>query len=233
MLPENFAAQIIYEDNHLIAVSKLPLQRVQPDPSGPESLELWLKEYIRQKYSKPGEVFLGVIHRIDRPVSGVVLFARTSKALVRMNEMIRDRRIAKRYLAIVRNKPPEAAGTLIHHIRRDPNSNKSYASDKPTEDSRPAELRYRLLVSGERYHLLEIELITGRHHQIRAQLSAAGWPIQGDIKYGFPRTNPGGVISLHSWKAEFEHPVTKEKLCLSAPPPTAGIWHIFGEIRNT
>ncbi len=208
---------IIYEDNHLLAVNKQCGDLVQPDPSGESALEDQVKAFIKVRDSKPGDVFLGVAHRIDRPVSGVVLFAKTSKALVRLNEMIRNRTIEKRYWAIVERSPAESEGELIHHISRDPKQNKSRATTNPTKTSKEARLKYKVLNRGTNYTLIEVELITGRHHQIRAQLSAIGTPIKGDLKYGARRSNPNGGISLHSRQMSFVHPVTKAESVIVAP----------------
>ncbi len=235
---------ILYEDNHVIVVNKAPGQLVQPDPSGePGALEELVKAYIKTKYDKPGKVFLGVVHRIDRPVAGAVLFARTSKALVRLNEMLREHtgKIRKTYWAIV-EKSPEGmnfppSGDLKHYITRNGKTNRSYASPTPQRgDAKEAILRYRTLggSDGNRYWLLEIDLITGRHHQIRAQLSAIGCPIKGDLKYGAARSNPDGSISLLARRLEFEHPVSRELITVTAPP-TAGdnLWAYFAEEFGT
>ncbi len=211
---------IIYEDNHLLVVNKLSGDLVQPDPSGTSALEDQIKSFIKIRDSKPGEVFLGVVHRVDRPVSGVVLFAKSSKALRRMNEQIRDRKVEKRYWALIATPPKESCGELVHHITRDTKQNRSRATLTPRPTSKEAKLRYEIVERGDRYALVEIELITGRHHQIRAQFSAIGSPIKGDLKYGARRSNPNGGISLHSRSMRFEHPVTKEQLTIIAPPPT-------------
>ncbi len=219
---------IIYEDNHLLAVNKRCGDLVQPDPSGASALEDQVKAFIKVRDAKPGEVYLGVAHRIDRPVSGVVLFAKTSKALVRLNEMIRNRQIEKRYWALVEQSPAESEGELIHHISRDPKQNKSRATTNPTKTSKEARLRYKVLGASKNYTLVEVELITGRHHQIRAQLSAIGSPIKGDLKYGARRSNPDGGISLHSRMMSFTHPVTKLKCEITAPTPAEdALWGYF------
>lgn len=221
---------IIFEDNHLIVVNKHSGDLVQPDPSGGSALENEIKSFIKVRDNKPGEVFLGVVHRIDRPVSGVVLFAKTSKALVRLNEMIKNRDISKYYWAITENRPQDKEGELTHYISRNPKSNTSRANDLPTKDSKQAVLRYKLLGSSDRYHLLEIELLTGRHHQIRAQLSKIGCSIKGDLKYGAKRSNPGGGISLHSRRMTFVHPVKKESLTITAPTPKQDkLWQFFAK----
>ncbi|MFI3304357.1 MAG: RluA family pseudouridine synthase [Rikenellaceae bacterium] len=219
---------IIYEDNHLLVVNKLCGDLVQPDPSGASALEDQVKAYIKIRDNKPGDVFLGVVHRIDRPVSGVVLFAKTSKALVRMNEQIRDRKVEKRYWALVELCPKEQRGELHHHITRDTKQNRSRATLSPRPNSKEARLNYEVLAASKNYTLLEVELITGRHHQIRAQLSAIGSPIKGDLKYGARRSNPDGGISLHSRRMSFTHPVTKEAMTIIAPTPAEdGLWSYF------
>ncbi len=222
------AEDIIYEDNHLLLVNKRCGDLVQPDPSGASALENEIKEFIRIRDKKPGAAYLGVVHRIDRPVSGVVLFAKSSKALVRLNEQIRERKIEKRYWALVEQRPMEPQGELIHYISRDQKRNKSRATTTPRPTSKEAILRYKVLGNSKNYTLLEIELVTGRHHQIRAQLSAIGSPIKGDLKYGSRRSNYDGGISLHSRKIIFTHPVTQEPLIISAPTPsTDALWSYF------
>lgn len=229
----NFTAdRILYEDNHLMVVNKLAGELVQPDPSGSEGLEDTIKEFIRRRDGKTGNVFIGVVHRIDRPVSGAVLFAKTSKALARLNEMVRNREIKKTYWAVTENRPVESEGSLTHYLLRDGKTNKSKACDKPTGESKEARLNYRLRGSSDRYHLLEIELITGRHHQIRAQLAKIQCPIKGDLKYGARRSNPDGSISLHSRSLEFVHPVRKEPLKVTAPVPEGDkLWEVFSCIE--
>lgn len=219
---------IIYEDNHLIAVDKHAGDLVQSDPDGTTSLEEQVKQYIKKRDGKPGEVFLGVAHRIDRPVSGVVLFAKTSKALARLNEMIRNREIAKTYWAITEEAPAQEEGTLKHYIVRDGKTNLSRAYPAPRNDAKEALLRYRLAGVSANYKLLEVELITGRHHQIRCQLAKIGCPIRGDLKYGARRSNPGGGISLHSRSMSFTHPVRKEPVTITAPVPAGdNLWSFF------
>ncbi|MDR0511438.1 MAG: RluA family pseudouridine synthase [Rikenellaceae bacterium] len=218
---------ILYEDNHLLAVNKRAGDLVQPDPDGSTALETEIRAFLKHRGGKPGEAFLGVVHRIDRPVSGVVLFAKTGKALARLNAMLREGRIDKTYWAITERAPAETQGRLRHYIARDGRANISRAHEKPTPGSREALLDYRLLCSGERCHLLEIRLLTGRHHQIRAQLSAVGCPIRGDLKYGAARSNRGGGISLHSRATEFVHPVRNELLRIVAPPPGDNLWAFF------
>jgi 23S rRNA pseudouridine1911/1915/1917 synthase len=215
---------IIYEDNHIIAVNKMPSDIAQGDKTGDLTLADRVKEYIREKYGKKGEVFLGVVHRLDRPVSGVLLYARTSKALARLNALFREGGVQKLYWAVVREKPPKDEDTLTHFLTRNPKLNKSFASDRKTPASRQARLRYRLLCSLERYRVLEVELLTGRHHQIRAQLAAIGCHIKGDLKYGAERSNPGGGIHLHAREVSFTHPVRGKRLRIVADPPADAVW---------
>lgn len=219
--------QILYEDNHLIAVNKKASDLSQGDSSGDEPLDARIKRYLAVKYNKPGEVFLGVVHRLDRPVSGVVLYARTSKALARMNEIFRTREVRKIYWAVVSEKPPQAEGRLENYLRKNEKQNKSFVYNEPVEGTRRAELTYKLAGVSERYYLLEIELHTGRHHQIRAQLAVAGMPVKGDLKYGAKRSNPDGSISLHARSLQFIHPVKKEEILIIAPLPQTGIWKLF------
>ncbi|HBS87155.1 MAG: RNA pseudouridine synthase [Bacteroidetes bacterium GWF2_38_335] len=220
-------SRILYEDNHLIAVNKKIGELVQGDDTGDDPMTVFLKEYIKIKYNKPGNVFLGVAHRIDRPVSGVVVFARTSKALTRLNAMFQEKTSQKTYLAIVKNKPPKDTDHLFHWMVRNQKQNKSYCHEKQVPDSKKAELIYTIKASSDNYHLLEIKLITGRHHQIRSQLSKIGCPIKGDLKYGFDRSNPDGGIDLHAYSIEFEHPVKKEPLKIVAPLPEGALWRFF------
>lgn len=210
---------ILYEDNHLLVVNKRAGQLVQPDPSGDTALEEEIKAYLKIRDQKPGNVFLGVVHRIDRPVSGAVLFAKTGKALVRMNEEVKNRKIKKIYWALTENRPQQEAGELVHHLVRDGKTNRSRVFDRPTEASKEARLRYRVLAQSAHYYLLEVDLETGRHHQIRAQLSKIGCPIRGDLKYGARRSNRDGSISLHARSIEFIHPVRKERMVITAPVP--------------
>lgn len=211
--------EILFEDNHIIAVNKGNHDLVQGDKTGDDSLDRVLKGYIKKKYNKQGEVFLGVVHRLDRPVSGVVLFARTSKALTRLNELFRENKVKKTYWALVKNAPTVPEGTLIHFMKRNQKQNKSYCFSEETADTKRAELDYKLIGHSDTFSLLEINLKTGRHHQIRSQLAAIGCPVKGDLKYGFPRSNSYGGIALHSRKIEFIHPVTKENIALVAEPP--------------
>ena len=218
---------VVYEDNHLLGVSNRPGESVQGDKTGDEPMSEALKGGLKEKYNKPGNVYLGVIHRLDRPVGGLVLFAKTSKALSRMNELFRTGDVSKRYWAVVTARPPKHSDTLEQYLVRNESQNKSYVARQgaATPGAKLARLSYRLLASGEHYHLLEIELHTGRHHQIRCQLAALGCPIKGDLKYGAPRSNPGGSISLLSRQISFTHPVSKEALTLTAPVPDERLWH--------
>lgn len=219
---------ILYEDNHLLVVNKHCGDLVQPDPSGESALEDRIKAFIKARDRKPGEVFLGVVHRIDRPVSGAVLFAKTSKALVRLNEMIREGRIRKVYWALTENRPEAEEGTLRHYILRDGRTNRSKACDAPRPEAKEGRLSYRVVGAGTHYTLLEVELLTGRHHQIRAQLAKIGCPIRGDLKYGARRSLPGGGISLHSRRMEFDHPVRHESVAVTAPVPAGdNLWAYF------
>ena len=222
--------RILYEDNHVLVVNKLAGELVQPDPDGTSALENEVKDFLKKRDSKPGAVFLGVVHRIDRPVSGAVMFAKTSKALARLNEMIKNRTVEKRYWAIVEELPDPTEGSLTHYISRDGRTNRAHVYSSPKGDAKEARLSYKHLASSRNYHLLEVDLHTGRHHQIRAQLAKIGSPIRGDLKYGAARSNPGGGISLHSRSIAFEHPVTHEHLTVTAPPPTDdNLWKFFGE----
>lgn len=220
--------QVLYEDNHIIAVNKTGNEIVQGDKTGDAPLSDLVKAYIKKKYNKPGEVFLGVTHRLDRPTSGVVLFARTSKALARLNKLFQGKNdIKKSYWAVVDKAPNPSKGTLHHWITRNTKQNKSYASSTQQANSKEASLSYQLIASSDKYHLLEIDLHTGRHHQIRAQLAAIGCRIKGDLKYGFPRSNPDGGIHLHARKIEFIHPVSKENISITAPVPNDVLWEYF------
>lgn len=219
---------ILYEDNHLMVVNKHCGDLVQPDRDTDDALETEIKAMIKVRDHKPGEVFLGVVHRIDRPVSGAVVFAKTSKALVRLNEMIREGRIHKVYWALTEATPDPESGELRHYILRDGRTNRSRACDAPKGDAKEARLRYATLGAGTNYTLVEVELLTGRHHQIRAQLSKIGCPIKGDLKYGARRSNPDGGISLHSRRVEFVHPVRKEPVSVTAPVPAGdNLWAVF------
>jgi 23S rRNA pseudouridine1911/1915/1917 synthase len=219
--------KVLYEDNHLIIVDKSCGEIVQADPSGDVPLEQTVKDYLKKKYDKPGAVFLGVVHRLDRPVSGIVVFARTTKAQLRLNHMFKEKLIQKTYWAVVKDLPPDEAGTLTHYIVRNTKDNRSDACLEEWRDSKKAVLHYRHIASSDRYHLLEIDLETGRHHQIRCQLAAIGCSIRGDLKYGYPRSNPNGGISLHARRIRFKHPVKDEKIDLIAPLPDDPYWKIF------
>jgi 23S rRNA pseudouridine1911/1915/1917 synthase len=219
---------IIFEDNHIIAVNKTHHDLVQKDATGDLSLDDKVRQYIKMKYNKPGDVFLGVVHRLDRPVTGVVLFARTSKALTRLTQMFRDGDMKKTYWAIVKNKPPRDADRLVHHMVRNTKQNKSYCNEAPRPASKEAALNYRIIGKSDHYYLLEIGLETGRHHQIRAQLAHIGCPIKGDLKYGFPRSNPDGGISLHAREIRFIHPVTRIEIQITAGLPEGDrLWAAF------
>ena len=217
--------QILHEDNHILIVNKRVGDIVQGDKTGDKPLSDVVKEYIKDKYNKPGEVFLGVVHRLDRPTSGVVVFARTSKALTRMNELFSNRETQKTYWAVVKNKPSKATDKLVHYLKRNEKNNTSKAHIKEVPDSKLASLDYTIIKELQNYYALEINLHTGRHHQIRAQLSAIGCPIKGDLKYGFDRSNPDGGIHLHARKLVFTHPVSKEELEIIAPVPNEVVWN--------
>lgn len=216
---------VLYEDNHLIAVAKKAGDIVQGDKTGDVPLSDIVKAYLKEKYQKPGNVYLGVVHRLDRPVSGVVLFAKTSKALPRLNKMFAEHQaVRKTYLAIVANRPPQSEGTLMHWLTRNEKQNTARAYEREVPDSKKAILDYRVVAQSERYFLLEIELRTGRHHQIRCQLAKIGCPIKGDLKYGAPRSNPDGSISLHACRLWLEHPVSHLPISIEAPVPEDRLW---------
>jgi len=219
--------EILFEDNHIIIINKRPSDIVQGDKTGDSNLTDIVKEYIKKKYNKPGNVFLGLVHRIDRPVSGAVIFARTSKALTRLNEMLKSHEIKKTYWAVVKNKPPEWKACLIDYLIKNEKQNKTYVSEANHKNAVRAELNYALLAKSDHYYLLEIDLVTGRHHQIRAQLANIGCPVKGDLKYGFDRSNKDASIHLHSRKIEMQHPVKKETLEVVAPPPDDPVWNYF------
>ena len=218
---------VVYEDNHIIVVNKTASEIVQADKTGDTPLSETVKQYLKEKYQKPGNVFLGVTHRLDRPVSGLVIFAKTSKALTRLNEMFRAGEVKKTYWAVVKNAPKESEGELVHFLVRNEKQNKSYAYDKEVPNSKKAVLDYRLIGRSENYYLLEVDLKTGRHHQIRCQLATMGCPIKGDLKYGSPRSNPDGSICLHARRVRFVHPVSKELIELKAPLPEGNLWKGF------
>jgi 23S rRNA pseudouridine1911/1915/1917 synthase len=218
---------ILFEDNHLIAVNKAVSDIIQRDKTEDDSLEDKIKIFIAQRDKKPGKVFLGIAHRLDRPVTGVVIFAKTSKALVRMNEMFKKKEVRKIYWAIVKEKPPAVSGDLEHHLFRNQKMNKSFIRAKPGEDTKLASLSYKIIGKSDNYYLLEVELHTGRHHQIRAQLAHLGCPVKGDLKYGFPRSNKNGGISLHARSIRFIHPVRKQEIYIEAPAPQDDIFNVF------
>ena len=219
--------KVIYEDNHIIVVSKTASEIVQGDKTGDTPLSELVKHYLKEKYNKPGNVFIGVTHRLDRPVSGLVVFAKTSKALARLNEMFKNGDVHKTYWAIVKNCPQETEATLEHYLVRNEKQNKSYAYNREKPGAKKAILHYKLIGHSENYFLLEVDLKTGRHHQIRCQLAKIGCPIKGDLKYGFPRSNPDGSICLHARRVSFIHPVSKELIELEAPLPEGNLWNGF------
>ena len=223
----DIASRILYEDNHLIIINKLPGELVQGDESGDRTLADDVKAYLKEKYGKPGNVYLGIPHRLDRPTSGIVVYCRTDKALSRMTALFRTSDVKKTYWAIVDRAPERREGDLIHYITRSAANNKSIASAKEAKGAKIAKLSYRLLASSDKYHLLEIDLHTGRHHQIRAQLAAIGVHIKGDLKYGAQRSNPDGGICLHARRISFVHPIRKEELVITAPPPQGTLWDYF------
>ncbi|MBO4956164.1 MAG: RNA pseudouridine synthase [Muribaculaceae bacterium] len=218
---------VVYEDNHIIVVDKQPGEIVQADRTGDEPLVETVRRYLKEKYAKPGNVFCGVVHRLDRPTSGLVIFAKTSKALARLNDMLRNGQIHKTYRAITRNLPPQPQQRLVHYLTSVERNNKTYVSATPKEGAKKASLTYRLIGHSDRFHLLEINLETGRKHQIRAQLAAIGCPIRGDLKYGDKRSNPDGSISLQAYRIEFEHPVSHKPISLSAGTPADPLWQAF------
>lgn len=221
---------VVYEDNHIIIVNKASSEIVQGDKTGDKPLADIVKDYLKDKYQKPGNVFVGVTHRLDRPVSGLVIFAKTSKALSRLNEMFKNSEVKKTYWAIVKNAPKETEAELTHFLVRNEKQNKSYAYDKEVPNSKKAILNYRLIGKSQNYYLLEVDLKTGRHHQIRCQLAKMGCPIKGDLKYGFSHSNPDGSISLHARYVRFIHPVSKELIEVSAPVPNDSLWNGFDMI---
>ncbi|MDG1260584.1 MAG: RluA family pseudouridine synthase [Flavobacteriales bacterium] len=223
--PENL--QVLYEDNHIIAVNKRSSDIVQSDSSGDITLCDVVKEYVRVKYNKPGAAFIGTIHRLDRPVSGVILYARTTKALNRLGNMFKYREIQKTYWACVKTPPPQMEDHIINYLKKNEKQNKSYAFDKPAQDRKESELRYKMVGKGDHYSFVEVYPKSGRHHQIRATLSSIGSPIKGDIKYGAKRTNENASIHLHARQIEFVHPVQKVPLCIVAPPPEDPLWDEF------
>ncbi|MEN6588403.1 MAG: RluA family pseudouridine synthase [Proteiniphilum sp.] len=218
---------VLYEDNHIIIVNKAPGEIVQGDKTGDEPLSDTVKAYLKEKYRKPGNVFCGVTHRLDRPTSGVVVFAKTGKSLTRLNDMFRNGEVKKTYLAIVMNRPPAEEDTLTHYLIKNEKTNKSTAFDTEKPHTKKAVLHYRLIGTSQHYFLLEIDLETGRHHQIRCQLARIGCPIKGDLKYGARRSNPDGSISLHAHTISFIHPVSKENITINAPLPQEPLWNAF------
>ena len=222
--------QVVYEDNHVIIVAKRSGEIVQGDKTGDTPLSELVKQYIKEKYQKPGAVFLGVVHRLDRPVAGLVIFARTSKALERLNRMFAEGQVRKTYWAITKNRPPHEEDTLTHWLRRNEKQNKSYASESEKPGSKRAVLKYKVIGASTNYTLLEVQLMTGRHHQIRCQLAAIGCPIKGDLKYGAQRSNADGSISLLARRVEFEHPVSHELICVEAPLPSDSLWQAIAPV---
>ncbi|MBQ8501200.1 MAG: RNA pseudouridine synthase [Bacteroides sp.] len=218
---------VVYEDNHIIIVNKTASEIVQGDKTGDIPLSDTVKQYLKEKYAKPGNVFIGVTHRLDRPVSGLVVFAKTSKALARMNEMFKNGEVKKTYWAVVKNRPPQEEGTLTHWLVRNEKQNKSYAYPTEKPGSKKAVLHYRLIAASDNYYLLEVDLQTGRHHQIRCQLAKMGCSIKGDLKYGFPRSNADGSICLHARFIRFVHPVSKNLIEVEAPVPSGNLWAGF------
>ena len=221
--------KVVYEDNHIIIVFKEAGEIVQGDKTGDEPLSEKVKLYIKQKYQKPGNVFLGVVHRLDRPVAGLVVFARTSKALSRLNEMFRKGEVHKTYWAITKNTPQQPEALLENWLVRNEKQNKSYAYDHEVAGSKLAKLTYKIIGRSDNYTLIEVHLLTGRHHQIRCQLAKMGCPIRGDLKYGAPRSNPDGSISLHAWRIKFEHPVSHKQICVTAPLPGDALWNALSQ----
>jgi len=228
----NIANRVLYEDNHLLIINKKPSEIVQGDKTGDVPLSETVKEYLRVKYNKPGNVYIGVVHRVDRPVSGCVIFAKTDKALSRMNKLIHDRQIRKFYWVVVKNKPPKDTDHIIHYLLKNEKQNKSYSVKPDAKGALKAELEYNVIGKSDNYFLLEVELFTGRHHQIRAQLAEIGCPVKGDLKYGFPRSNPDASIHLHARKVEFIHPVKNEKVSVIAPPPDESVWNYFVSVTG-
>ena len=218
---------VVYEDNHIIVVNKTSSEIVQGDKTGDTPLSEMVQQYLKEKYNKPGNVFIGVPHRLERPVSGLVVLAKTSKALSRLNDMFRTGEVQKTYWAIVKERPRELEGELEHWLVRNEKQNKSYAFDKEKPGAKKAILRYKLIGHSQNYHLLEVDLKTGRHHQIRCQLAKMGCPIKGDLKYGSPRSNPDGSICLHARRVKFIHPVSKQEIDLTAPLPPGNLWNGF------
>lgn len=229
-MPHPFESRVLFEDNHLLVINKRPSELVQGDKTGDASLLDEAADYLKWKGNKPGAAFIGLVHRIDRPVSGVLLLAKTSKALSRLTMQLKDKNWHKTYLAIVKNIPPKPTDKLIHFLKKNEKQNKSYDVSAETPGAKQAILEYTLLAKADHYSLLQINLLTGRHHQIRAQLAAIGCPVKGDLKYGAKRSNPDASISLHAWKLSFQHPVTKAMLTFQAPLPQDEPWPVFAEL---
>lgn len=227
--PMALEERILYIDNHLIIVNKLPGELTQGDETGDRTLADDIKDYLKVKFDKPGNVFLGIVHRLDRPTSGAMIYARTDKALSRMSKLFKTAGVKKTYWAAVDKLPPQNEGYLVNELVRDSKKNKSFVVREKTPGSQEARLRYKVIGSSKSFHLLEIELETGRHHQIRAQLAALGIHIKGDLKYGFPRSDPNGGIHLHARKIEFDHPVTGEHIVVIARPPKDPVWDFFAD----
>ena len=224
--------EVLFEDNHIIVINKITGDIIQADRTEDPTLRDAAKVYLKEKYQKPGNVFLGVVHRLDRPVSGAVIFAKTSKSLKRLNSIFKAREIKKVYWVVVDKAPPKMEGKLINYLRRNQTKNKSFVVDESTKNAVYAELDYRMLAQSDRYFLLEVLLHTGRHHQIRAQMSALGCRIKGDLKYGFPRSNPDASIHLHARFIEFIHPIKKELIKIEAPLPDDPLWNYFGQVMS-
>jgi len=222
-----FKMEVLYEDNHIIIVNKSPKEIVQGDKTGDKPLSDMVKDYLKEKYNKPGNVFCGVVHRLDRPTSGVVVFAKTSKALTRLNEMFKKGEVDKTYWAIVKDVPPQNEGVLVHYLIKNEKNNKSTAYDTEKPHTQKAVLHYKLIGRSQKYYLLEVKIETGRHHQIRCQLAKIGLPIKGDLKYGAQRSNPDGSISLHARNISFVHPVSKQIINITAPVPDDPLWKAF------
>ncbi|MCE2617534.1 MAG: RluA family pseudouridine synthase [Phocaeicola sp.] len=225
--------KVVYEDNHIIIVNKIVSEIVQGDKTGDTPLSEQVKAYIKELYAKPGNVFIGVVHRLDRPVSGLVVFAKTSKALSRLNDMFRNGDVNKTYWAVTKDCPEKQEADLVHYLIRNEKQNKSYAYDKEVQGAKEAVLHYKVIARSDNYNLLEVKLMTGRHHQIRCQLAKIGCPIKGDLKYGAKRSNPDGSISLHARSISFIHPVSKKQITVVAPVPNDNLWKSFEALVNS
>jgi 23S rRNA pseudouridine1911/1915/1917 synthase len=232
LLEKKYSLQIIYDDNHLLIVNKKPSQIVQGDKTGDTPLSDLIKAYLKEKYSKAGNVYLGLIHRLDRPTSGLVVFAKTSKAAARLSKLFQNHDLTKKYWAIVKNPPPQPQGILVDYLKKNEQKNKSFVVTSDSKGAKKAELKYNYIGKSERYHLLEIELLTGRHHQIRCQLAHIGCSIKGDVKYGFDRANKDWSIHLHAREINFIHPVKKEAMQFIAKPPDDPVWNYFQNFSN-